>query len=572
MGGCYEPSQWEIPAAMLEGRAGQGRAMRARKVHMFSETSVHGAQMVLLLLMMIVAVFAALARWLKISYPIMLVVAGLLISFIPHIPRIPLNPNLVFLIFLPPLLYSSAWWTSWREFRANLLTITLMAIGLVAFTVWGIAEFADRFITLLDWKSGFILGAVVATTDAIAATSIAHSLGLPRRIVDILEGESLLNDATGLLALEFGLRLINQGSTPSFGESVMRLLYLIAVGVGTGLVVGVIVAWLERFIDDGPIEIVLSLIVPYVSYLAAESFHASGVLAVVASGLYLSRHSATFFSPAARIQVNGVWDALTFGLNGVVFVLIGLQLPYVLDGIRGFSRTTLLWYGAVFSAILILLRLVWTFPAVKLAYMARKRRGHDDKPPTARGVFVIGWTGMRGVIALAAAISLPETLANGQPFGARNLILFLTFSVILVTLVLQGLTLPPLIRALGLSSPAGVDEEERSARRAMLTAALEYLEEEESTDDGTFAHAFEDLVHRYQHRLAAVGGSAKGAHGEEHTSEEYQQMKEVARGALRVQRQVMIGLRDEGRLSDTALWKMERELDLEETRYMTPLH
>ncbi|MEO6801630.1 MAG: Na+/H+ antiporter [Granulicella sp.] len=537
---------------------------------MFGSSGIHAAETILLLLLLMVAVFALIARRLRISYPIVLVIAGLLISFVPHIPRIPLNSDLVFLIFLPPLLYAAAWVTSWREFRANLVSITMLAVGLVAFTVWGVAEFADRFITLLDWKAGFVLGAVVATTDAIAATSIARAIGLPRRIVDILEGESLVNDATGLLALEFGLRLVVQGDTLTVGEGITRLLYLIIVGVGVGLMIGVVVAWGERFVDDGPIEIVVSLMVPYVAYLTAEGFHASGVLAVVACGLYMSRKSATFFSPETRIQVLGVWSALTFILNGVVFVLIGLQLPYVMAGIEKISRWTLLEYGALFGLMLITLRLLWIFPATALAYQIRTRLlgSHEERPKT-REVFVIGWTGMRGVIALAAAISLPETLANGAPFGARNLIVFLTFSVILVTLVLQGLTLPPLIRMLGLSSAPGSNAEECSARRTMLEEAIAYLEAGRATDDESYAHIYEDLEHRYRHRLAAVGVvDHDDEHG--HTPASYQRLREIAQGAVRAERRAMIRLRDEGRLSDDALRLMQRDLDLQESRYDSP--
>src|SRR5216684_4444989 len=291
---------------------------------MSSVASLHALETVILLLLVMVAGFAVMAHRLKVPYPIVLVLAGLAISFVPHMPRIPLEPSMVFLIFLPPLLYSSAWSTSWREFRSNLVVIGLLAFGLVGFTVWGMAEFSDRFITALDWKAGFLLGAVISTTDAIAATSIARSIGLPRRIVDILEGESLLNDATGLLALEIGLKLISQGETPT-----------VVGGLGIGLVIGIVVGWLERFIDNGPVELVVSLIVPYAAYLAGEEIRASGVLAVVACGLYLSRQSATFFSPSVRMQVVGAWDALTFVLNGIVFVLIGMQMPYVMAAIHG---------------------------------------------------------------------------------------------------------------------------------------------------------------------------------------------------------------------------------------------
>lgn len=534
---------------------------------MTSGAGLHALETVILLLLIMVAVFAVIAHRLKVPYPIVLVLAGLAISFVPHMPRVPLDPSLVFLIFLPPLLYSAAWGTSWREFRHNLVLISLLAVGLVGFTVWGVAEFSEHFITALDWKAGFLLGAVVATTDAIAATSIARSIGLPRRIVDILEGESLLNDATGLLALELGVSIIMRGETPSVGSGIVRLLWLIVGGVGIGLLIGVIVGWLEKFIDDGPVEIVVSLVVPYAAYLAGEHIRASGVLAVVACGLYLSRKSATFFSPGVRIQVMGVWDSLTFILNGLVFILIGLQLPYVLAGIRGgYGMVTLLEYGGIFSAILIALRMIWVFPAVKIAYLLRRWTGHAEKQPGARDVFVIGWTGMRGVVALAAAISVPEMIGDERVFGPRNLIVFLAFCVILVTLVVQGLTLPSLIRVLGLAGTTEMSAEEREARKTALVEAIAYLEQGRKQCGSAYFHAFDDLLDRYQHRLVHIESEHDDGH-DEHGTHTYRQVIDAAEGAVQAERRAIIRLRDEGRISDDVLRTMEREFDLEESRY-----
>ena len=531
--------------------------------------NIHAVQTVFLFLLLLVAIFASLAERLKIPSSIMLVLAGLAISFVPHVPRIPLSPDLVFLIFLPPLLYAAAWTTNWREFRRNLASISMLAVGLVGFTVWGVALVADHFITALDWKSGFILGAVVATTDAIAATSIAKSIGLPQRIVDVLEGESLLNDATGLLALEFGLSMLLRGEAPTVAGGLLRLLWLIGGGLGIGLLLALAVAWIERWVNDGPLEMVISLIVPYAAYLAAEEARASGVLAVVACGLYLSRQSVNFFSPPVRIQVTGAWSALNFMLNGIVFVLIGMQLPYVMAGIREYDHRTLLEYGAVFSAVLILLRLVWVYPGALIANWIRRRvlKQHIQRPG-AKEIFVVGWTGMRGVVALAAAISLPETLGDGRPFAQRNLIIFLTFAVILVTLVLQGLTLPPLIRALGLAGVAGVDEEELEARRTLLGEAVAYLELGSRTaHDSEAEHGYEDLLHRYRHRLAAVCDACHSSDDEERDAvKRLERVGEIALNTVQVERQALIRLRDEGRIGDDVVRKLERELDLEEAR------
>jgi CPA1 family monovalent cation:H+ antiporter len=517
----------------------------------------------------LVAAFAVVAQRLKVPYPIVLVLAGLVISFVPRIPRVPLDPNIVFVIFLPPLLYSSAWLMSWREFRRNAVVIGLLAVGLVGFTVWGVAEFSDRFITALYWKPGFLLGAVVATTDAIAATSIAKAVGLPRRIVDVLEGESLLNDATGLLALEIGLAIMVRGEMPTLGGGLARLVYLVGAGLVIGLLIGVVVGWMEKFIDNGPVELVMSLVVPYAAYLAGERAKASGVLAVVACGIYMSRKSTQFFSPAVRLQVLGAWEALVFILNGLVFVLIGLQLPYVLAGIHGkYGTGTLVFYGAVFSVVLILLRMVWVFPAVKLAsYVERRWLGHKEEPELKpREVFVVGWTGMRGVLALAAAISVPEVLADGRPFEARNLIVFLAFCVIFVTLVLQGLTLPVLIRGLGLSGMTGMDPEEKEARRIVIKAAIKHLEEGRKSGGAEVEHLYDDLVHRYRHKLALVGGGAEESVGEV-DREAYSRLRAIAEGTLEAERRTLIRLRDRGRISDDVLRTMERELDLAESQY-----
>ncbi len=529
-----------------------------------SVASLHAIERAVLLLLVMVAAFAVIAHRVKVPYPIVLVLAGLVLSFVPHMPRIPLDPNLVFVIFLPPLLYAAAWTVSWRDFRKNLLIISSLAIGLVGFTVWGVAEFSDRFITALDWKAGFLLGAVLSTTDAIAATSVAKALGLPRQIVDILEGESLLNDATGLLALEVGLRLLEQGSLPSAGEGIIRLLYLILGGLGIGLLIGVIVATFERYIDNGPVELVLSLIVPYAAYLAGEEARASGVLAVVAAGLYLSRQSARIFSPGVRIQLLGAWQAMTFALNGIVFLLIGLQMQDVLAGIQGgFSKVTLIEYGVIFSMMLIALRLVWVTPAIKFSNFVQRLRHPDEEPVTRRESFVIGWTGMRGVIALAAGISVPEVI-NGVEFGQRNLIVFLTYSVILVTLVLQGLTLPSVIRALGLAKEQGIEPEERYARELSIKNAIEYLEREKQGAKDGLDHAYEDLIDRYEHRLAEVS-EEEGK--EASKAEVYHALSRAARAAVQVERRTIIDLRDRGSISDDVLRRLERELDLEETKY-----
>jgi CPA1 family monovalent cation:H+ antiporter len=528
---------------------------------------IHGAELVALILLVLVVLFALLAQKVRTPYPIVLVIAGLALSFIPAVPKIPLNPDVVFLVVLPPLLYSGAWLTSWRDFRKNIVSISLLAIGLVAFTAVGVAYAAPWVFKGFTWSLGFVLGAVVSTTDAIAATAIAKDLGLPKRIVDILEGESLVNDATGLVALAFAVTLVVSGERPTIGQGVLRLAYLIGVGIAIGLLIGVIVEWFERRIEDGPIEITVSIMVPYVVYLAAEAAHASGVMAVIACGLYLARKSSEFFSPTVRIQAWAVWDSLTFVLNGLVFMALGLQLPYVIGELRDHKLGELIIYGIALSVILILLRLIWMYPGTYISMGIRRYiLGEKVVRPPNTNIFVVGWTGMRGVVALAAAISLPETLNNGAEFPQRNMIVFLTFAVIIVTLVGQGLTLPPLIRALGLAGTHVSHEEEHRARRKILSAALERLNHERKKDGEEFAEVYDSLIKMYQTKIVKFEDDNKPAtlRARAHIDKHSELMQEM----IRVERRTAVHLRNEGEINDELLRQLERELDLTEERLM----
>ncbi|WP_243648274.1 Na+/H+ antiporter [Acidipila rosea] len=514
-----------------------------------------------------VAAVAGLARRFAISYPIVLVVFGLLCSLLPHIPRIPLPPSVVFLVILPPLLYVAAWQTSWREFKYNLVSISSLAVLLVFFTAVGVAFAAKWWLPGFNWQLGFLLGAVVSPTDAVAATSIARKVGMPQRIVDLLEGESLLNDATGLLALEFGVEMVLQGTAPTIGRGILEFAWLTVGGLLVGLVIGWVVTWLERWVDDGPVEIALSLIVPYAAYLTGEAVKGSGVIAVVVCGLFVSRRSSDFFSPGVRLQAVAVWDALEFLLNGLVFVLIGLQLPYVLDGIHGQSKLGLLGYGVAFSAILVLLRMVWMYPAASAAWWVRARIAKQAyERPRANQVFVVGWTGMRGVVALAAANSLPLTLNDGSPFPQRSFIIFLTFSLILVTLVLQGLSLPWLIRVLRISKENTQFCEEVEARQLLLKAAIDFLGERRRSAEGEHeVHLYEDLLHEYQHKLEEIDGCAPDGSDPVRDSNGLT-MSNLLLDTIRREREELNLLRAHGRIGDSVHRSLERELDLSEIR------
>ncbi len=530
------------------------------------QVDIHAIEIVFLLLLFFVVAFGALAKKLKTPYPIMLVIGGLFLSFVPGIPRISLNPDLVFLVVLPPLLFSAAWLTSWREFSYNLVSILFLAFGLVIFTVVGVSSAVHWFLPGLDWRMGLVLGAIVAPTDAIAATSIAARVGLPKRIVDVLEGESLLNDASALLALEFGIALLVGGQRPTFALGFLRLVYLVVGGVLAGLVVGEFGHQIEDRINDAPIEIALTILTPYVAYLSAEAMHASGVLAVVVCGLYLARKSSHFFSPNARVQAGAVWESMTFILNGLVFVMIGLQLPYVLKNVGGQHLPTLIFYGAGFCAFLIVLRLVWIFPGAHLSYLIRRRLlGQNEPTPSARQIFVVGWTGMRGVISLAAAISVPQMLANGEPFVQRNVIIFLTFCVILVTLVLQGLTLPYVIRWLGLGGVPAGNQEEREARELMLQAALTHLEQARAHGRAEEEECYNELAQQYRRRLALLDESETATRDGLQPGL-FRKFIDLSRELLRVERQTAVELRNQRRIGDELLRELERELDLGELK------
>jgi len=526
-------------------------------------------ELILLGLMLLVAALAVLAKRLQIAYPIIMVIGGLLVSLLPRMPRIRLDPDVVFLIILPPLLFSAAYQISWREFRRNLVSILLLAFGLVGFTVYGVAATTRWLLPGFDWHMGLVLGAVIAATDAIAATATAKRLGLPRRITELLEAESLVNDGSGLVALRFTLALIVTGVTPSFAVGVWTLFYLIAMGVLIGLVIGVLVYRIQSRINDSPIEITISLITPYVAYLAAEAANCSGVLATLACGIYLGRRSG-FFSVHARIEGFAVWKTLDFVLNGVVFLMLGLQLPWILAEMRGVTLSELIGYGALFSLIVIGLRMLWVFPGAWLSAWFRRRVLKQEVVEfSSRSVFIVGWAGMRGVLALAAAFSLPNYLHDGSPFPQRNIIIFLTFCVIFSTLVLQGLSMPALIRVLGLTEAGkttAATNEEQLARLEMVTSALNRLHQLRMQEGDEQAGLYDRLQSEYQRRLIEIrdaeprGGLATAAHQRD-------EARHLAQELRNVERSVAVKLRNENKIHDELLRTLQYELDLLDMSY-----
>ncbi len=513
-------------------------------------------------LMLAVAVLALLARKLHIPYPIFFVIGGSLLGLIPKLPKVQLDPELVFLFFLPPLLFPAALFTSWRDFRANLRPISLLAIGLVLFTTVAVALLAHYFLDL-PLAAGFVLGAIISPPDAIAASAIAERLKVPRRIVTILEGESLVNDATALVAYRFAVVAV---ATGSFSLAKASGQFFI-VGIG-GVLIGLVVGWLaehfHRRVDDAPIEITVSLLTPFAAYLSAEQLGVSGVLAVVTAGLYLGRRMPEILSSRTRLQGGPVWAMVGFLLNGFVFILIGLQLREVLGALPGYSIVRLLRYALIISLAVVVIRLLWVFPAAYLPRRLFQKIRAKDPYPSWQHLTIVGWTGMRGVVSLAAALALPLTIQNGAPFPGRDLILFLTFTVILVTLVVQGLSLPPLIRWLGVEDDGSAEKEEREARLQANQAALARLNEISERDPAK-ADALQRLRIEYEDHIRQVEGAEPESAGTPLRlfSSEYERLSYEA---LREERRTIVRLRNESVISDEVLRRIQRDIDLAEAR------
>jgi CPA1 family monovalent cation:H+ antiporter len=518
-------------------------------------------------LLLAVAVLAMVSRKLHIPYPILFVFGGLLLGWIPGLPKARLDPALVFLFFLPPLLFPAALSTSWRDFRANLRPISLLAIGLVLFTTVAVAYLAHYFMNL-PLAAGFVLGAIISPTDAIAATAIAERLKVPRRIVIIIEGESLVNDATALVAYRFAVVAVASGSF-SLAHASGQFFIVGIGGILTGLAVGWLAEQFHKRVDDAPIEITVSLLTPFVAYLSGERLGVSGVLSVVTAGLYLGRRMPELLTFKTRLQGGPVWGMVEFLLNGFVFILIGLQLPEVLHALSGHDIPIhrLVWYALLISLAVIVIRIIWVYPATYLPRLIFKKLCKHDPNPKWRHVTIIAWTGMRGVVSLAAALAVPLTrdgTPNGPPFPDRDLILFLTFIVILATLVVQGLSLPPLISWLGVKDDGSMEKEERQARLKANQAALVRLKEIGEREPAK-ADALQRMRVEYEDHILQVEGAEPENAGTTLRlfSSEYERLSHEA---LQVERRTILQLRNEDAISDEVLRRIQLDIDLAEAR------
>jgi CPA1 family monovalent cation:H+ antiporter len=514
------------------------------------------------LLLVLVAGLVVVANRLQVPYPVLLVLGGLVLSFIPFLPVIRLDPDLVLFFFLPPLLYPAAIFTSWRDFRRNLHGILFLAIGLVLTTTTVVALVAHSFIAELPWAAAFALGAIVSPPDAVAAEAILKRLRVPVRVQAVLSGESLVNDATALVAYQFAVVAMVTGQF-SLGAATLRFFFVALGGVLLGLLIGVIIRRIQRLLEDTSVQITISLLTPFAAYLLAERLGVSGVLSVVAAGVYIGWHSPSM-TARFRLQALSFWEIIAFLLNGFIFIMIGLQLPGIWHNLRQEPLWRLASHGLLISGTVVLVRIAWVFPATYLPrWLSPAFRRRNPAPPWQHTV-IVAWAGMRGVVSLAAAFALPILVANRQPFPGRSYILFLTFCVILTTLVFQGLTLPILIRKLGVKDDGVIDNEEREARLQANEAAVDFIERKALEE-----HFPEDVMERvraeYCDRIAQLNACCQesGNPSGEVPTPIYQRLQY---GALQIERQTIISLRNSQQINDEALRHIQRDLDLAEAR------
>jgi monovalent cation/hydrogen antiporter len=523
----------------------------------------------LVLLLIAIAAVGVGAKRLNLPPAILLVLTGVLLALVPGLPAVRLAPELVLLLVLPPLIYSSAVAMSWREFRFNLRPISLLAIGAVVFTTVAAAA-ASHWLLGLSWQVGFVLGAIVSPPDAVAPLAIARRMQLPRRILVVLEGEGLANDATALILYRFAVVAVSAGAF-SFGRAVGEFALIIAGELLWGVAVGWLMLRVRRWVADAQIEILLSILTPFVAYWPPEHLGGSGVLATVVAGLYVSWNGSSMISAATRLQGIFFWDVLVYLIEGIVFLLTGLQARTLIAGLGAYSFTALAGSAAVVSVVVILARMVWIFPAVYLPRWLIPAIARDDPAPPWQWPFVLGFTGVRGIVSLAAALAIPFTMDNGRPFPDRDLILFLTFAVILVTLVGQGLTLPAVIRVLGLAK-AGERElqtdrrEELLARRGAIEAASERLDQliaERGLPD--------DVVRRFR---AKYRDRLRHFEREQGETPEYRTASsdEVELALITAERERINQLYRRGTLKDEGRRRLEQELDLREATLANHQH
>ncbi|HEX2070547.1 MAG TPA: Na+/H+ antiporter [Thermoleophilaceae bacterium] len=515
-------------------------------------------------LLVAVAALAVVARLVRVPYPILLVIGGLALGFVPGMPDIELDPDIVLLLFLPPLLYAAAFFSNLRELRAHWRPISMLAIGLVVFTTVAVAVVA-HFAIGLDWSVAFVLGAIVSPTDAVAPATILRRLGVPRRVVTIVEGENLTNDWTALVTYKFAVAAVVTGSF-SLVEAGPEFVLTGVGGVAIGVIVGKAIAAVRRRLDDPPTEITISLLTAYAAYLPAEELGLSGVMAAVTVGVVLGWQASELTTHTTRLQSYAIWEILQFLLNALLFVLVGLQMHTVLDQLEARDGGELALQGALISVVVILVRFVWVYSLGTLSRGVRERIGGSRVEGDPKETAIIAWSSMRGAVSLAAALAVPLSTDAGTAFPERDLILFLTFSVIIATLVLQGLAFPALIRALRLDEDTSDADEELEARLEIAFAAIDRIEglaEEDWPPEDTIDRVRRLYDYRRRRFSSRIDGTADDGFDYEDRAELYTRVMNEVFGAQRV---ALRRLRDEGRITDEVRRKVEQDLDLEQAR------
>ncbi|MBD2700280.1 Na+/H+ antiporter [Spirosoma sp. BT702] len=532
---------------------------------------MHQTLLLCLSLMLIVSLLVMIGQRLRIPTPIFLVVSGLAISLVPGIPKIEVDPELIFLIFLPPLLYEAAWFTSWKEFWRWRRIIVVLAFGLVIVTASAVAYVSSAVMPGFTLALGFVLGGIVSPPDAVAATSVLKGVNVSKGAISILEGESLVNDAASLVVFRFAVAAVMSGSFV-WQEASLSFLMVTVMGVVVGLAVACVFYAIHRWLPTSTrISILLTFMAPYIMYLAAEEFDVSGVMAVVSGGLFLSNQSHVILNHSSRIQGTGMWATVVFALNGLVFILIGLELPVIMNGLDGYSKTDAILYALLITAVLIVTRMAFSmFSAVFTQFIGKyitvARRNVGWRAPV-----VLGWAGMRGVVSLASALAVPLTLKNGEAFPHRNLILFITFIVILVTLVFQGLTLPYVIRLVNFRDPdeqIPEEEQETRIRLKLQKAALNHLQEKYDKEIRT-----NELVGDMKSRIESdLRQTSRHLESIESDGEILAQYNQIRADILGVKRTALQHFRRKQEFDDEVIRKEEARIDLEEEKFNHPIH
>lgn len=514
----------------------------------------------LIILLAILFLFMVAQR-LRIAYPIVLVLGGLLIGFIPGLPEIRIDPELIFVIFLPPLLYEAAWYTSWKDFWKWRRVISSFAFLIVLLTSTVIAVVAHYCLPGFSLALGFLLGGIISPPDAVSATSVLRNIKVPKRLISIVEGESLLNDAASLIVFRFALVAVETGMFV-FSQAATSFVLVIVMGILVGLAVALLFYAIHRWLPTTPnVDILLTFIAPYMMYIVAEKLHFSGVLAVVSGGLFLSANSQVILGFSSRFRGETVWSTVGFVLNGLVFMLIGLELPFIVRQLGDVSLGTAVWYGVIISGALIVIRLLSTFGASIFTVFISRFITTADPHPGWKGPLLLGWAGMRGVVSLAAALSIPLTLSNGQPFPQRNLILFITFTVILITLVFQGLTLPWLVRVVNMEDrDHRYSEEEQDAiiRKKLRHRALALLNEQYQQELSS-----NELLQSLKTKLEAVPVPQPG---DQLSDPAHQTFRSVYSAIIKEQRQLLQLLNKKEEFDEELIRKHIGLLDLEEEK------